>query len=180
MNVKIEEPNKTKISASIVIDGQPYSSSTSMWALGCSAWKEKGCCPRGISCWFRHPGFPTHDKDDKPVPRCVVCGDHRSKECTAPGGQTDLEKDMAWEQYRARRARKGKGKGKGGKGTDGHGKSKGKYKGKGAREPRANVKIASSAEASNVREDFPKRACGVDSWAKVWLKHLDFSEETQK
>lgn len=120
------EPPPT--AAAITVNGQRHSASTSNWANLCSSWKDTGCCGRGINCWFQHEGFAIHDADGKPVQRCIVCGskDHLSRDCAAPGGQADPDKEKNWESYRARKeeaAKKEKGKGKGKKGK---GKGKGK------------------------------------------------------
>ena len=184
-----EQQTVPAVSAGVMVNGQRCSSSTSTWADVCSSWKDKGFCSRGISCWFQHTGFPTHGSDGKPVLRCVVCGknDHTSKECKAPGGQLDPDREKSWEQYRARREEaqtKGKTKGKKGKG-----KSKGNDhtaqqqqqapagKGGASQRPKAKVKAArvAAADATDGGGDFPAGACGLDSWANVWLKHVDSS-----
>ena len=60
-------PSQTA-SASAILDDQRRSSSTSTWAVSCSFWANKGFCTRGISCWFQHTGFATHDLHGKPIP----------------------------------------------------------------------------------------------------------------
>ncbi len=133
------------------------------------------------------------------IERCVICGKngHTSKGCRAPGGQLDPDKEKAWERYRARREeaqpKKGKGekgkgeKGKGGKGTGKKGKGKGKGKDDEQQpqappakagapvKPNAKAAVVASANAKN-GGDFPAGAVGLDSWANVWLKHVDSSE----
>ena len=177
--VQTEQRAAPNVADSVIINGQRYSSSISTWAPECKSWKETGSCSRGISCWFQHAGFPTHDKDGKPVLRCVVCGqkDHISKTCTAPGGQADPGKEKAWEQYRERRDQKGKG----GKDSGGKGKSnKGKARAKSKADSTALAAIASSANAESCDGEFPAGAVGLDSWANVWLKHVDSSDKTRK
>ena len=96
------------------------SATTAMWAQPCNSWTNKGTCSRGISCRFAHQGFPVSEN------RCITCGkaDHSHRECTAPGGGQDPNRDAVWDEYRKRKeanapAKKGKGKGKD---TDGKGK----------------------------------------------------------
>ena len=88
-----------------MINGQRYSATTSSWASPCNSWKDNGYCARGISCFFKHEGFPTHDKDGNQVLRCVVCGrtGHASKDCKAPGGGADPDKEKHWAEYRKRK-----------------------------------------------------------------------------
>eukprot|EP00959_Pyramimonas_sp_CCMP1952_P299877 6272350-Pyramimonas_sp.AAC.1 len=50
----------TEVAAGVMVNGTMYSSTTSSRAQPCTQWRDKGACPRGISCWFRHDGFPTH------------------------------------------------------------------------------------------------------------------------
>ena len=109
---------------------------TSGWAKPCTNW-EKGECSRGISCYFVHQGFPITEE------RCFTCGakTHRGKECKAPGGGADPDREKAWETYRKRKAEAaaaGKtGAGKGSEKPEGKGKGgakSGKGKGKGSGE----------------------------------------------
>ena len=76
------------VAAGVVIDGQRYSSGTCSWATPCSAWKEKGVCSRGVSCFYHHTGIPTHTNSGDPIDRCIIRGrkGHDSSACTAPGG----------------------------------------------------------------------------------------------
>ena len=80
------------------------------------------------------------DKDGNTTQRCIVCGSdkHTSKECRAPGGQQDPNKEAVWAEHRKRKEEKGKGKG-GGKKGDAKGGGK---KGKG---PKTNVQPHASS-----------------------------------
>jgi hypothetical protein len=81
------------------------STTTSSWAKPCSNWTQQGGCRRGISCFFAHPGFAVTED------RCITCGfkDHRGKECKAPGGGADPDREKAWDAYRMRREEAGAG-----------------------------------------------------------------------
>ena len=90
-----------------------------------------------------------------------------SKECKAPGGGADPDRDKVWEDYRKRKAeaevqKETKGKGKT--------KSKGKPKGKGGKGGQAKTVIDSArVAAARVQGNFPKRAVMLDSGANVHL-----------
>ena len=187
-----------------MIGGTRYSSTINRWAQPRRAWTDKGCCSRGVACWFRHEGFPTHGEDKKPIQRCIICGNtsHVSKDCTCPGGNKDLKKDEVWQAYRERKEKAlaeggagaseqgGKG-GKGGKGKKGDKGGKGKKcdkRGEGgqpATGPAAMAKAAAATEPGAVvsaatttsRAPFPAGAAGLDSWANVYLKHNNSPED---
>ena len=88
-----------------------------------------------------------------------------------------------WKAYRERKEKalaaegkggKGKdtkGEGKGGKGKDSKGKGKGNKGKKGVDDKKAYATIAASA--STAKAAFPEGAAGLDSWANVWLKHVE-------
>ena len=106
------------------------SMTTSPWSKPCNAWTAGGC-QRGISCHFKHEGFPIHLPDGSRSNRCFTCGrsDHQSDGCTAPGGALDPTKDKHWEEYKQRRTQaEQKGKGKGKPNEEGGKKGKGKRK----------------------------------------------------
>ena len=140
---------------------------TSSWANPCHDW-DKGHCPRGISCMFKHASIPTDAK------RCFNCGEdgHGTNLCTAPGGGKDPKKIEVWDAYKERRAKaletKGSEKGKkgGGKGDKGKGKKGGK--GETAKSARVSAVISS--------EKFPEGGVGLDSWANVHLIHVASEE----
>jgi hypothetical protein len=158
------------------------SSTTSSWASPCRSWTERGVCQRGISCHFAHPGFPVTED------RCITCGakDHRGKDCKAPGGGADPNREAAWEEYRKRKEQaaaagkagaKGRGKGhpKGGKGKD-KDKDKGKANAAISAEQPAGAPPATSAQAkaafdgeslrassATTTARFPRQAVGLDS-----------------
>ena len=185
-----------------MIGGKHYSATINKWAQPCRAWTEKGCCTRAVACWFRHDGFATHGDDNKPIQRCIICGSmsHTSKDCTCPGGNKDPKKEEVWQAYRARKEKElaklgvedsgGKSKGKGKKG--GKGGKKGKAKegsnstAAAATNPglpdaatvgaaaRTTVVVAGSTTSNTT---FPEGAVGLDSWANVWLKHVEGPEE---
>ena len=140
------------------------STTHSIWAAPCHDW-EKGECKRGISCNFKHEGVKFSEG------KCFICGviDHTTKECVAPGGQKDPKKDEHWAAYKKRKDEnstdKGKGKSKG-KGKKGDSKGKGD-KGKTVRSARASAVVTST---------FPVGGIGLDSWANVFLKHVEPSE----
>ena len=140
------------------------STTHSIWAAPCHDW-EKGECKRGISCNFKHEGVKFSEG------KCFICGvtDHTSKECVAPGGQKDPKKDEHWAAYKKKKDEnstdKGKGKSKG-KGKKGDSKGKGD-KGKTVRSARASAVVTST---------FPVGGIGLDSWANVFLKHVEPSE----
>jgi hypothetical protein len=152
------------------------SATTSMWAQPCTNWTNTGICLRGISCRYAHQGFPISEK------RCITCGkaDHGCKDCTAPGGGKDPNRDATWKEYRDRKEAsapaQGKGKGKG-KGKDADGKGKGK-KGKGKEQVKAALDSESQllqqqsrASAAVSPTSFPRHCIGLDSWANVHLIH---------
>jgi len=74
-----------------------------------------------MSCHFAHKGFPVSEN------RCITCGkpDHSYKECTAPGGGKDPNREAVLTAYRQRKEanapanKKGKGKGDGADGGKG-------------------------------------------------------------
>ena len=65
-----QQPQPT--AASTVIDGVRHSSTLNAWATPCASWA-KGPCSRGINCWFRHDGIPTHTADNALIKVCVTC-----------------------------------------------------------------------------------------------------------
>ena len=75
-----------------------YSSTTSSWAAPCRDWA-KGHCSKGIRCHFAHAGFSISES------RCITCGasDHSSKDCKAPGGGADPNREAVWSEYRKRK-----------------------------------------------------------------------------
>ena len=143
------------------------STTHAIWASPCREW-EQGECKRGISCKFKHEGIKFNEG------RCFICGlaDHTSKECEAPGGQKDPKKDEHWAEYKKRKDEnsttdKGKGKSKGKGDSKGKkGDSKGS-KGKTVRSARASAVVSST---------FPAGGVGLDSWANVFLKHVEPGE----
>jgi len=161
------------------------SATTAMWANPCTNWTNNGTCTRGIACHFAHQGFPTSEK------RCITCGksDHLHKECPAPGGGKDANRDAAWTEYRKRKEaaapafKKGKGKGKDekGKGEKGKGKSKGKG-GKKGDNPTAKMTVdqeVARASAAVTPPPFPRDCIGLDSWANVHLIHQKATESSR-
>ena len=151
-----------------------------MWAQACTNWSNNGTCNRGISCKFAHQGFPVSEN------RCITCGKngHGNKECTAPGGGKDPNRDASWDEYRARKDKeapaKAKGNGKEGKGKEGkgkEGKGNGKKGGKkGAGRGKDSAKAALDQEVSRASSAvtpaaFPRHCIGLDSWANVHLSH---------
>ena len=101
--------------------GVRLSSTTSRWAKPCNNWTNSGTCSRGIGCLFAHAGVPVTGL------RCFTCGrkNHLSKECTAPGGGADPNREAVWADHRKRKEAgslskgRSKGKDKGGKGKGG-------------------------------------------------------------
>ena len=82
------------------------SSTTSAWAPPCVAWTSTSSCSKGLTCLFRHDGFPTHHPDGQVVNRCLTCGsaDHTSWYCGAPGGWLDPNWEQHSTDYRERKA----------------------------------------------------------------------------
>ena len=157
--------------------GARLSATTSIWAKPCTSWKDTGVCSRGISCRFSHSGFPVTES------RCITCGrkNHTAKQCTAPGGGADPNREQVWEEYRKRKAAgyvaKGKGdsakgKGQGKSDSKGDDKSKGDGRGKGGGKSAAKAAIDNArASAATGVKAFPRSAIGLDSWANVHLIH---------
>ena len=143
--------------AATVVDGIRHSSTTSSRATPCTSWA-KGPCHRGINCWFKHEGIPTHTKDNQVLTTCVVCRskDHTSAQCRAPGGKLDPDHDKNWEKYRERKAKaaenqKGKGKDAQQQAGQGKGGKKGAGKRRDSRGPKGGKKgVAAEAIAGQV------------------------------
>ena len=101
---------------------------------------------KGISCWYKHQGFPTTED------RCSNCGTkgHIYRVCTAPGGGADPDWQKNKDEYNARKAKaekdiKGKGSGKDGK-NNGKGKGDDKGKAKGTARTRQATGITKTKE----------------------------------
>lgn len=150
------------------------STTTSPWAKPCRDWAN-GCCTRGISCHFQHPGFRMFDQNTgELVNRCLTCGEsgHKSRDCKRDGGGLDPKREEHRKAYQYRQKSHhesgGKGHGKdGGKnnGKDGGKKGGGRGRGGEQRQPTAKAVTASSEGI------FPNGAAGIDSWANVYLRH---------
>ena len=61
------------VAAAANIKGVRCSMTTSPWARPCTAWTA-GSCQRGISCYFKHEGFPIYSQNGEQVRRCITCG----------------------------------------------------------------------------------------------------------
>ena len=105
------------------MNGERHSNTHAMWAKPCNDWSSKGSCSRGVSCFYKHEGFPIYDASGGLTKRCLVCGatGHTSDKCNAHGGGLDPDKEKHWSEYKniadTKRGTttddKGKGKGKG-------------------------------------------------------------------
>ena len=151
------------------------SATTSMWAPPCKDWQGTGVCTRGMSCKFAHAGFLVSEK------RCIICGkgDHGFKDCTAPGGAKDPNREATIAEYRKRKEanKPAEGKGKGqdreakGEGKGKKGKGKGKKGDKGSQAKAALDLEIPRASAAVTPTSFPRHCIGLDSWANVHLIH---------
>ena len=181
--------------------GLRTSHTTAPWAEPCRNWDTPAGCRRGISCAYQHRGFEMFTADGTMVTRCLNCGSlsHVVKESRAPGGGQDPDKGKALEEYRARRSQHAPASMKGQKGGKSYGKASGSGKsqayieqsgtsnqavftGKGKKDKGKEryAHAITSFAASHGSSSFPKGAAGLDSWANVYLKYVNFDKLDDK
>ena len=115
--------------------------------------------------------------------RCFICGAsrHQSKDCKAPGGGKDPQKDKHWAAYKklrqekqnstAKFANNGKGKNKGkGKGKEKSSKGKGKWN-KGKSKGKGKTKDgAKTAQSTPAEEEASSSGNGADAKAVLEMR----------
>ena len=117
-------------------------------------WDTEGGCKYAAKCKYKHEGFALKDAKGELVGRCVTCGGtgHVHKECAQPGGRKDPDRVTNLQKAAKDIPFKGKGEGGG---------------------PRPSAR---AGRWNQRRLPFPAGAAGWDTWANVWLRHLDDDE----